>query len=90
MADEYLVENTAVAKAERAGWESRKVKWVGRRGAMDRVFFGFGRCVFIEFKPKGVVPVGQQAREIKKLKALYPEIHVCDTVEAALEILGIG
>lgn len=89
MSGEYLIENTVVGRAELAGYEVRKVQWAGRRGALDRVFFGRGKCIWIEFKAPGEVPVGQQAREIKKLKRLYPEIHVCDNVDQALKILGI-
>lgn len=89
MSDEYLVEGAVVGKAELAGYEVRKVQWIGRRGAADRVFFGHGKCIWIEFKAPGKEPVGQQAREIKKLKKLYPHIHVCDNVADGLRILGI-
>ena len=75
--------------AKKHGWENRKVSWVGRRGAHDRVFFGHGRCVWIEFKKLGAEPEGQQAREIARLKALYPEIYVSDNVRDALRLLGI-
>lgn len=87
--DEAQVEVQVCNIAKRFGWENRKVAWVGRRGAHDRVFFGHQRCVFIEFKRAGAEPEGQQAREIRKLKALYPEIYVSDNVDEALRILGI-
>lgn len=90
MGEESQVERTVVAKAELAGYEVRKVQWIGRRGAMDRVFFGRSMCIWIEFKAPGEVPEGQQAREVKRLKALYPHIHVCDNVADALRILGIA
>ena len=75
--------------AERHGWVSRKVAWQGRRGAMDRAFFGRGRCVFIEFKAPGEVPEGQQKREIARLAALYSDIHVVDSIAEACRILGL-
>jgi hypothetical protein len=87
--EEYLVERTVVAKAKIAGYQARKVAWQGRRGAKDHAFFGFGRCVFIEFKAKGKVLIGQQKVEFNKLKALYPDIHHCDNVRDGLRILGI-
>jgi len=89
MAAEYQIEETVVNKAKRAGWETRKVQWVGRRGAMDRVFFGHGRCVWIEFKDPDNDLAGQQKREFDRLKALYPEVHCCCKVGEALAILGI-
>lgn len=87
--EEYVVERTVVAKAKLAGFEARKLQWAGRRGAKDHAFFGFGRLVLMEFKAPGKKPVGQQAREIKKLRALYPDIHVVDNIEDGLSILGI-
>ena len=87
---EFQIEREVVAKAEIAGYEVRKVQWIGRRGAMDRVFFGHGKCIWIEFKAPGEEPEGQQAREIRRLKKRYPHIHVCDNVADALNILGIG
>lgn len=86
---EEQVEKEVVRKAERAGYEVRKVQWIGRRGAMDRVFFGHGKCIWIEFKAPGEKPEGQQAREIEKLQKKYPRIHVCDNVKDALRILGV-
>lgn len=89
MAAEYEIELPVVAKATKAGWIVRKVQWVGRRGAPDRVFFGHGRCVFIEFKAPGKRPEGQQANEIARLKAVYQEVYVIDNVAAGLRVLGI-
>lgn len=40
----------AVAWAENNGWEVRKMQYVGRRGAPDRFFFGYGAIVPVEFK----------------------------------------
>lgn len=87
---ERSIEKTVVRLAERAGWVVRKLEWIGRRGAPDRVFFGFGRCVFIEFKRPGERPTGQQLRELERLAALYPEVHCTDNVEDALQILEIA
>lgn len=86
---EAPIELTVCNKAKMAGWEHRKVAWMGRRGAADRVFFGFGRCVWIEFKAPGKAVIGQQGREYQKLKALYSEVYVCDSIADGLRILGI-
>lgn len=84
------IESTVVVAAERAGWMARKVKWIGRRGAADRVFFGHGRCVWIEFKRPGKVPEGQQANEVARMQAAYAEVYVCDDIKKGLAILGIA
>ena len=86
---EYRIEAEVVNRAEAAGFVVRKVSWIGRRGAPDRVFLGGGRCIWIEFKAPGEVPEGQQARELERLKKAYAEVYVCDNVKAALDILGI-
>ena len=49
---EYYIEDNVVAAAEADGWFSRKLQWVGRDGAPDRLFVKLGRVVFIEFKDK--------------------------------------
>lgn len=88
---ESAVENYVVRRAEAAGWEARKVSWIGRRGAPDRVFLGHARCVFIEFKAPGkeIIPGSQQDREFRRLQAAYPEVYTTDSAEEALRILGI-
>lgn len=87
---ELDIETSVVEKAAARGWVSRKVRWVGQRAAMDRVFFGFGRCVFIEFKKQGRKTKGLQKRKIERLREKYPDIHVCDNEQDALDILEIG
>lgn len=86
---ELQIELEACNRAERAGWLTRKVSWQGRRGAPDRAFIGFGRFVLIEFKKPGEEPVGQQLRELNRLKERYPEVYWTDNVAYALEILGV-
>lgn len=50
MANEAAVEDPACALAERHGWVARKLKYIGRRAGPDRLFYGHGRLVLIEFK----------------------------------------
>lgn len=50
MANEVAVESPACALAERHGWVSRKLKYIGRRAGPDRLFYGHGRVVLVEFK----------------------------------------
>lgn len=87
---EEAFEETLITKARQAGYITRKVAWQGRRAAPDRVFFGHGRCVWLELKKPGKELDPLQARERKKLKRLYEDIHWTDNLGKALEILGIN
>ena len=86
---EQTIELTVARMAEKAGWETRKLSWVGRRGAPDRLFMHPGRALFIEFKdPEGTLdPL--QSREIARMRAAGFEVHVVDRIEDGLRILGL-
>lgn len=76
------VELTVIDFARRKGWICRKVKWIGRNGAPDRVFGKDGRPqIWVEFKKPGKKPNLQQKREHKRLRAYGFNIYVIDNVE---------
>ncbi len=94
---ERHVEDHFCAVVASLGGETRKVKWVGRRGANDRLaLFPEGTVVavnqtggpengwhcLVELKrPKGPPPRLNQLREHKKLRAGGFEIWVLGTIE---------
>jgi hypothetical protein len=84
------VEMPVVRRAEKAGWMVRKVQWIGRIGAPDRLFIKGGRHVWIEFKDKGKVPRKSQELEHDRLRAAGAEIYYCDSAIEALRILGLA
>lgn len=86
---ESPIEETSCKLAEDAGWIVRKLKWIGRRSAMDRFFLKEGRIVLIEFKNPGKTVKGGQSKEYELFKAAGAEVHVCDNVFQVLRILGI-
>jgi Holliday junction resolvase-like predicted endonuclease len=87
---EISVETAVVAAALAAGWFVRKVKWLCRKGAPDRIFAKGGRLVFIEFKrPSGGRRSAHQKREIRLLEAAGIEAYFCSSAEEAYEILGL-
>jgi hypothetical protein len=86
---EYMVENTVCNRAREAGWITRKLQWVGRKGAPDRFFLKAGRIVLIEFKDRGKQPSVIQLREIERFKEAGAEVYVIDTVRDGLGVLGI-
>lgn len=84
---ETSVEVPVVARARGAGWFVRKVKWLCRKGAPDRIFAKDGRVVFIEFKrPSGGRRSAHQKREIRMLNEMGIEAYFCETVEQACVI----
>ena len=88
MAEGYI-EGNVVAAAEADGWFSRKLQWIGRDGAPDRLFVKLGRVVFIEFKDKDKKTKGIQKNECKRLKEAGAEIYVnVDTITQGCRILG--
>ncbi len=89
MAHEAAIEKPCVKRAEANGWLVRKLKWVGRRGAPDRVFIQGIRTVFVEFKdPEGEL-AELQKREISRMRKAGAEVHVIDRIEDFCMVLGI-
>lgn len=87
---ETHIENPVVVRAEAAGYFVRKVQWVGRKGAPDRLFARADRGqVYIEFKATGEEPNRQQREEHKRMRAAGIEVHVCDNVEEAMRVLWL-
>lgn len=87
---ETAIEMPVVRRAEAAGFFVRKVQWPGRRHAPDRIFAHERRgIVFIEFKRPGESPRVGQRREHERMRKAGIEVHVCDSVQDALHILGL-
>ena len=83
------IEWPIVKGAEKQGWGVRKIQWIGRKSAPDRMFFKAGRIVFIEFKRPGEEPRQDQAREIKRLLDQKLEAYAIDSKEQACEVLNL-
>lgn len=82
------IETPVCDYAKLTGWEYRKVKWDGRRGAFDRLFFKAPRClVFIEFKAPRKSPRRLQEVEIGLWEDAGFTVHVVDDVEQGKRIL---
>lgn len=78
---ESVIENTVCAHAEMNGWLVRKLSWLGRRGAPDRLFMRNGMAVFVEFKATGETPDPIQVREIARMRKAGMTVHVIDDIE---------
>ena len=60
---ESEIEKYLVHCVKRAGGRTRKVKWIGRRGAPDRRVMLPGLCVWVELKAPGEKLEPHQERE---------------------------
>lgn len=91
---EGKIEDYFVARCENSGALVRKLAYVGRRGAPDRMvvwpqeeppLFGGPRrspVDFVELKAPGKKPDPHQEREHERLRALGCNVHVIDSKEA--------
>lgn len=86
---ESYVELNACDEAEAQGWLCEKIAWVGKRNAVDRLFLKGGRYVWIEFKRQGKKPRIGQARDHDRLRRFGAEVHWCDNLTDARNILGL-
>ena len=68
------IELAAVAWAKANGVFCRKVQWIGRRNAPDRLF-GVRHGVFVEFKRPGARLRMGQLKEIDRMRAAGIEAH---------------
>jgi hypothetical protein len=76
------IEQYLVKRVKELGGEVRKVKWIGRAHAPDRVLFmPRGRLYWVETKAPGEEPRPGQAREFRRLAVRGHRVHVLDTIE---------
>jgi hypothetical protein len=80
--EQYLVE-----RVKAAGGEIRKVKWIGRRGAPDRLAMlpvgpDWRRTVWVELKAPGEKPQPHQKREHDRMRRMGQTVVVLDSWES--------
>lgn len=87
------VERYLVARVKMLGGEVRKVKWIGRRGAPDRLVmlplddWGHDTTIWIEVKAPGEKPKPHQLREHLRMRAMGQHVEVVDSFSAVDEVL---
>lgn len=99
MAEEAKIEKYLVKQVEAMGGEVRKVKWVGRRGAPDRlvmlppanpwalVEITAASTIWVELKAPGKVPEPHQVREHERMRKMGQRVEVIDSMEGVDELL---
>ena len=92
---EREIERHLVKRVRELGGEVRKVKWIGRRGAPDRlVMLPHPTCrwprppIWVELKRPGVKPEPHQVREHERMRARGQRVVVIDSIEGVEELLA--
>lgn len=92
---EVSIEDYVCTRAERAGFVVRKLQWIGRKHAPDRLFAKDEKIFLVEFKKPGGKKTAQeklrpgQAGEHKAFAKAGVTIHTVDSITAGLKLLGI-
>lgn len=100
---ESQIEKHLINRVVELGGEVRKVKWIGRRGAPDRLVMlparmermSCGCCdylvdsvtVWVELKAPGVEPEPHQLREHERMRRMGQRVEVIDSIEGVEELL---
>jgi hypothetical protein len=97
------VEKYLVERAKALGGECRKVKWLGRSGAPDRIVMlpwlnpaspaevrhtGPTQTIWIELKAPGKTPEPHQLREHERMRKMGQRVEVVDSFERVDEVLS--
>jgi hypothetical protein len=88
------IEAYLVAKVREACGEVRKVQWIGRRGAPDRLVMlppiGYFKpaTIWVELKAPGVKPEAHQLREHERMRNMGQRVVVIDSIEGVDELLA--
>lgn len=96
---ESIIEQYLVDWVKALGGEVRKVKWVGHRGAPDRLVMLppwepspgnlYDRTVWVELKAPGQKPKPHQTREHERMRKMGQRVEVIDSLEGVDALLGI-
>ena len=91
------IEKHLVQCVKELGGEVRKVQWIGRRGAPDRIVMVPHGCrsghnssiktFWVELKAPGVPPEPHQIREHKRMRKMGQRVAVIDSLEGVEELL---
>ena len=98
------IERYLVKRVKELGGEVRKVQWIGRRGAPDRLVmlpprhvedpddpFGLAAgpdTIWVELKAPGVKPDAHQQREHERMRAMGQQVVVIDSIEGVDALLA--
>lgn len=95
------IERYLVRRVKELGGEVRKVQWIGRKGAPDRLVMlprelvyhddggshYEGRTVWVELKAPGEKPTSAQLREHNRMRQMGQRVEVIDGIEQVERML---
>ena len=97
------IENYLVKRVKAMGGEVRKVQWIGRIGAPDRLvmlperprtglfqnpMFAPAFSVWVELKAPGIKPEAHQLREHERMRRLGQRVVIVDSLAGVEELLS--
>ena len=97
------IEKHLVKRVKELGGEVRKVQWVGRRGAPDRLVMlpptngstdqdawlaDWSKAYWVELKAPGAKPEAYQLREHERMREMGQRVVVIDSIEAVEGLLA--
>ncbi len=92
------IEKHLVKRVKELGGEVRKVQWVGRNGAPDRLVMLPGyddwdptrgaSTIWVELKAPGQKPRPNQLREHERMRAMGQRVEVIDSIEGVDDLLA--
>ena len=92
------IEAYLVRQARAAGGEVRKVQWIGRHGAPDRLLmlpvgiragrYGGVRTIWVELKAPGKKASAQQQREHTRMATMGQIVVVIDSIDGVNALLA--
>lgn len=93
MTPEGRIEKYLVDRVRATGGKIRKLKWIGRNGAPDRMVWwptigpSLGRVCFVELKAPGKKPTREQKEEHKKMRDDGLLVFVFDSADKIDEFI---
>ncbi len=90
------IEKYLSRRVKALGGEVRKVQWIGRRGAPDRLVMLPKEayvdeqhcCIWVELKAPGKKAEAHQLREHERMRAMGQRVVVIDSIEGVEELLS--
>ncbi|MBT9467113.1 VRR-NUC domain-containing protein [Hydrogenophaga sp.] len=94
---ESQIEAHLVKRVKALGGEVRKVQWIGRRGAPDRLVMlptsphrhvWAAGTIWVELKAPGLKAETHQVREHERMRCMGQRVVVIDSIEAVEKLLA--
>jgi hypothetical protein len=85
---ESQIETYLVQRVKALGGEVRKVKWIGRNSAPDRIVMLPDNSFWAELKAPGEKPTAAQYREHERMRKMGQRVEIIDCIERIGELLG--